>query len=204
MSIYTKINDVMKKVSYIKKDATIGTGNMAYKAVSHDAVVGLCRDHFRDVGIVVFPEQIEKGVSVEGTTKSGNAKIRFEALYNIHFVDIDDPLSRITVRVEAHSEDSGDKGAGKAVTYATKSAILKVLMLETGEDEEGEKANTINAKQEALIAQLITDSDTDIVRFFAAYSITKLSDLPETLFTKAQKQLQDKLKAKNENKPTNS
>jgi hypothetical protein len=40
------------------------------------------------------------------------------------------------VTLPAHAMDSADKSCGKAISYATKYALLKVFALETGEDEE--------------------------------------------------------------------
>jgi len=60
----------------------------------------------------------------------------YEGEFNIHFVNIDDGSDRLTVRIVGHANDNGDKAPGKAVTYATKSAILKVFAIETGENDE--------------------------------------------------------------------
>lgn len=194
MNIYEKLNEVRKKVVFVHKDATVGFGNNTFKAVSHDQVTSAVRQHFVDQGIIIIPSQLEKGVSIEGTTKSGGNKIRFEAMYSITFLNIEDGADKLTVTVEAHAEGSDDKCPGKALSYATKSAMLKVLMLETGDnDEEGEK-NTIDVKQTGMIAQLIADTGTDIEKFCGAYKIQKVSDLPVGMFSQALAQLQAKKK----------
>ncbi len=51
-------------------------------------------------------------------------------------MNADEPTDFVTVPVCSHAEDQGDKAPGKALSYATKYAILKVLMLESGDDEE--------------------------------------------------------------------
>lgn len=195
MNIYEKLNEVRKSVAYIKKDSTVGYGQNSYKAVSHDAVTTLTREHFITQGIVIVPMQKEKGISIDGTTKSGGTKIRFEAMYDIKFVNMEDSHDSLTVTVEAHAEDNGDKAPGKALSYATKSAMLKVLMIETGEDDEEGIKNTIDAKQSAILNQLIVDTDTDIEKFCGAYSIEKLSELPSGSYFKAMQQLQTKQKS---------
>lgn len=196
MSIYEKINKVMESVAFVTKDSTVGFGQNSYKAVSHDRVTEIVRPHFVAQKIMIVPFQVEKGISVDGKTSKGNDKIRFEAVYDVKFIDCEDSNSHLTVRVEAHAEGSDDKCAGKALSYAVKNAMLKVLMLETGEnDEEGIK-NTIDAKQLATINQLITDTDTDIEKFCGAYNIQKVGDLPSGMFLQALSQLQKKAKAK--------
>ena len=196
--IYKKINDVMRKVSFVTKDATVGFGNNTYKAVTHDRVTEIVRPHFVEASIMIVPRQQNKGISIDGKTQKGNDKIRFEAVYEIDFIDCDDE-SMLTVIVEAHAEGSDDKCSGKALSYAVKNAMLKVLMLETGEnDEEGIK-NTIDAKQIGILSQLITDTDTDIKKFCSVYNILTLAELPSGNFTQALMQLQKKAKgAKNE------
>jgi len=191
--IEAKINQVMKKVSFVTKDSTVGSGQNSYKAVSHDKVTEIVRPHFVEVGIIIVPRQVAKGVSVDGKTSKGNDKIRFEALYDVDFIDCED-MSKLTVTVEAHAEGSDDKCSGKALSYAVKNAMLKVLMLETGEnDEEGQK-NSINEKQMALLTGLITDTDTDIVKFCEVYNIASVSELPSGNFAQALTQLQTKAK----------
>lgn len=201
--IYKKINDVMKKVAFVTKDATVGFGNNSYKAVTHDRVTEIVRPHFVEAGIMIVPRQQNKGVSVDGKTQRGNDKIRFEAVYEIDFIDCEDE-SKLTVIVEAHAEGSDDKCSGKALSYAVKNAMLKVLMLETGEnDEEGAK-NTIDIKQTGMLSQLITDTDTDIKKFCEVYKINTVAELPSGYFIQALAQLQKKLKGKKDEANTNS
>jgi hypothetical protein len=63
--------------------------------------------------------------------------IRFEARYRFDVVNADEPADRLTVEIEAHAIDHGDKAPGKALSYAKKYAVLKLLDIETGEEEEG-------------------------------------------------------------------
>lgn len=185
----------MQKVAFVTKDTTVGSGSRSFKGVSHDKVTEIVRPFFVEFGILTIPYQVEKGIAVQGKTQAGNDKIRFEAVYDVTFIDCEDSNSKLTVRVEAHAEGSDDKCAGKALSYAVKQAMLKVLMLETGEnDEEGIK-NSIDAKQTTILNQLIIDTDTDIEKFCSVYDIDKLSDLPSGMFMKALQQLQAKAKA---------
>lgn len=130
MNIYQRINEVMKVVKYVQKDATVQN----YKAVSHDQVIAACRPEFVKQGIVIYPEQMDLGSIFR---PEGSKMHLYNAFYRINFVNMDEPTDRIQVPIEAHAQDNGDKAPGKAVTYATKAAILKVLGLETGENDEG-------------------------------------------------------------------
>ena len=50
---------------------------------------------------------------------------------------MDDPSDKFSIEIEAHALDHGDKAPGKALSYAKKYAVLKLLEIETGEEEEG-------------------------------------------------------------------
>lgn len=141
-NIYQRINAVMKEVQYVQKDAAVTGAGQNYKAVTHDQVVSVARSALVESGIIIYPEQvsgeflIKRDMSVTPPVKMG----LYSGSYKIHFVNIDNGEDRITVLVEAHANDNGDKAPGKALTYATKSAILKVLNLETGENDESRSA----------------------------------------------------------------
>ena len=136
MNIYLRLNEVRKAVSYIQKDARVsGGGN--YAAITHDAVTAAVRDHLVTQGVMVCPTLVASKVGETGTTtQSGVPIIRYEATYDISFVNCDTPEDRLTMRMESHALDQGDKAPGKAISYATKYAMLKVFSIETGEGEE--------------------------------------------------------------------
>lgn len=136
MNIYQRIAKVQKAVSKVAKDTTVSAGGQSYRAVSHDAVLSVIREAVIEAGIIISPSQLGKGEVVPGETKSGNYKHRFEAVYKIEFINIESPDDRHVVEVEAHADDNGDKAPGKAISYATKTAELKVFLIATGENDE--------------------------------------------------------------------
>lgn len=133
MNIFQRVNEVRKSIPYIQKDKAVSTGGGSYKAVTHDAVTGMVRDALIKNGVVIVPSVIESVFH----PKEPDAKQRlYEATFQVDFVNMDDPNDRITTRQTAHALDNGDKAPGKAMSYATKYAILKLFNIETGEDEE--------------------------------------------------------------------
>ena len=133
INIYQRINAVRKQIGYVQKDKSVSTGGGSYKAVTHDAVTGMVRAALIENGIVIVPSV----VSAVFHQKEPEAKQRlYEATYQIDFVNVDDPADKITTQQNAHALDNGDKAPGKAMSYATKYAILKLFNIETGEDEE--------------------------------------------------------------------
>ena len=136
MNIYQRLNEVRKAVSYARKDKRVeGSG---YMAITHDAVTALVREHFVEHGIVVTVS-LDKSAMIDSTTKTGKGIpiMRYEATYDVAFVNADEPSDRVVMRLESHALDQGDKAPGKAISYAVKYAMLKILSIETGEEDEG-------------------------------------------------------------------
>ena len=133
MNIFQRINEVRKAIGYVQKDKAVSTGGGSYKAVTHDAVTGMVRAALIEHGVVIVPSV----VSSVFNAKEPEAKQRlYEATFQIEFVNMDEPTDRIVTQQTAHALDNGDKAPGKAMSYATKYAILKLFNIETGEDEE--------------------------------------------------------------------
>lgn len=139
-NIYQRMNAVMKKVDYVQKDKAVSGGGQNYKAVTHDQVISVCRKEIVANGIVIVPEQLDGEIIIKRDLAADVKMHLYAGRYLIHFVNIDNPEDRITVAVNAHAADNGDKAPGKCITYATKTAILKALSLETGEDDESRTA----------------------------------------------------------------
>ena len=193
MSIYKKLKKKKKKVEFVTKDGTLGFGNNSFSVVTHDKVLSVVRPFLVDAGVIVVPSQVDKGISIEGTTAKGSKKIRFEAVYDVDFIDVDDD-SKITIRSEAHAEDNSDKAANKALTYAVKNAILKALMLQTGDDMTNEMSNKVTPKQAVMLQQLVTQTKSDEEKFLALYHAEKYTDIAQDQFGHAMNLLQSKAK----------
>ena len=134
MNIYQKINEVRRKVEYVKKEKAVES----YKAVTHDQITALTRDHFVELGIVIVPNVLRSAVKETGTTTSkGTPFVRLEVTYRFDVVNADEPTDRFSADIEAHAIDHGDKAPGKALSYAKKALTLKLLEIESGDDDEG-------------------------------------------------------------------
>lgn len=134
-NVYQRLNEIKKAVKFIKKDKQVES----YMAVTHDAVTRLTHDYFVEHGVLIEPHELSAAtVLTSMTTGKGIPYVRFEAKYRVDFVNIDAPGDRASVEVTAHALDHGDKSPGKGVSYATKTAVLKILQLESGETEADE------------------------------------------------------------------
>jgi hypothetical protein len=198
MNIYERVNEVRKRVGYAQKDKAVE----GYKAVTHDAVTALLRNHLIDLGIVIVPRVLSSSVVPAGETSKGTPIIRYEARYQIEFANVEAPEDRIEVVVDAHANDYGDKAPGKALSYATKSAMLKLFSIETGESDESrvdayvppEERVAITEEQavelDALVSEVVKDRAKFMVWVAKAAGVDDLRLLPAKKLDLVRKQLE--------------
>jgi len=200
-NIYQRINAVREAVAYVQKTKEVGRGNSAYKAVTHDAVTAVVREHLVEHGVIILPTLEEAQTVDTGTvTASSTPIIRYEATYWVEFVNIDNPEDKLAIRVGAHANDQGDKAPGKALSYATKAAILKVFSLETGEEDEDRleaQAGAIS-DQQLLELEAVCDAyseDRAILERMAqkVYGLEEIKQLPARYFDNAMGRLKKQL-----------
>ncbi len=158
LNIYQRINAVMKEVDYVKKDKSVSGGGASYKAVTHDQVISVIRKSIVDHGIVILTEQTDGEIIIKRDIATEVKMHLYAGLYTIKFVNMDKPADLLSVTVQAHAADNGDKAPGKCMTYAVKMAILKVFLLETGEDDE---SRTAEPEPDVPQKQAITDARMD-------------------------------------------
>ena len=127
-NIYQRINAVMQEESLYIKRGSAGQGT----GVLYDEVISKLAPLMVKHGIVSYSEKLDN--SRNRSTAKGHYV--YESDFLVHYVNMDNPGDRFSVTVEAHAQDSGDKAPGKAITYASKIAHLKVFGIETGENDE--------------------------------------------------------------------
>ena len=175
LNIYQKINAVMKAVAYVKKNATISGMGGGYKAVTHDQVIEAIRNSLVEHGIVIEPKQT-KGEFLIKRDLTATPPIKmalYAGWYDVSFVNIDKPDERSCISVEAHANDNGDKAPGKAITYAVKTAMLKMFTLETGENEESRAGDF-----ETSLRRKMIKTKTDLTKFIqeAGYTNSQVEE----------------------------
>lgn len=126
-NIHQRLHAVMQEVDYVQKDKKIDVGR-GYKAVTHDAVTAKVRPVLVKHGVMYYPQNMRH-------EQNGN---RTEVSLDVVFVNVNDPTDKVAVPTFGYGIDPGDKGPGKAVSYAIKYALLKALGLETGEDADND------------------------------------------------------------------
>lgn len=142
LTLLQRINEVRKEVAYIQKQKKVDN---QYYVVTHDQVTGELRDSLIKHGVLIYPPSVMRSQMVDTGTKTakGVPFMRYEATFQITFVNVDDRQDAVSMTIEAHAIDQGDKAPGKAMSYATKTAMLKMFNIETGEDEESRHADVV-------------------------------------------------------------
>lgn len=119
-NIYQRINACMKVVSTVPYDSKMKIGGKDQDVVSHDAVARAAHGPFTDNGIVCIPNM----AIYDAVTRT-----------DIEFVNMDNPIDKIVITVNMPSPKTFQE-VGALLSYATKYAILKILMLESRDFEE--------------------------------------------------------------------
>lgn len=182
LNIYEKLNKVRETVPYIKKDKKV----QGYQAVTHDQVTAHIHDACVDNGIFIIPDQVSGESTDSGMrTSSGNPITLYKAEYKISFVNMTTPDDKLEITVQSHANDTSDKAPGKALSYAVKYAALKVLMLETGENEEsrveGERAKKEKISDEHVkwIKDAIEEYEIDEKAFYTWLSKNRVKEIED-------------------------
>jgi len=132
-NLFQRINEIRKEVAYIQKDKSVSTGGGSYRAVTHDMVTAVTRESMVKHGVISFPFLVASKMNAK---EDSSKQARYDATYDFTFANCDKMDEAIVIRIEAHAMDNADKAPGKALSYAKKYALLKLLDIETGEDEE--------------------------------------------------------------------
>lgn len=182
----------MQDVSYVQKESR--RVNNQYTFVSHDAVSAKLHPLLVKHGIVFVPTVVHWDVD-------GN---RTQAMVSCQFYNVDDPQDMIAIHMLGFGIDPGDKGPGKAVSYATKYAMLKLFVLETGDDPEvdADARHEPEKQDEATITEdellhlhaLVGDVGVDEDAMLEYYSVNRLDELTQSQYEHARKSLLKKAK----------
>lgn len=128
MNIYQKLLEVKKHVDFLKKD----TKGHQFLYNPSSQVIASVRDKMNEVGL--FLEcRIESPVL---HSKNENEKQYLTELFmKMIWVNVDKPDERIEIPWYGQGLDTGEKGVGKALTYAEKFFILKQFNIPTDKDD---------------------------------------------------------------------
>ena len=190
MNICQRINAIRIEVPYLVKKKRVET----YKAITHDEVTAWVRPHLVTHGVVVFQRQVKgETFSTGKQTKNGSPIVRYDAVYEFDWVNMEEPQDRILTVFSASAEDYNDKAPGKCASYAAKTNMLKTLNIETGEDDESRlegipesisDEQVINLREICESFNLPVD-ETLKAMAIKAFKLKRVEDLPAERFDEA-------------------
>ncbi len=137
-NVFQRMNAVMQKVKYLCKDDKVEFKATKYKAISEEKVTTAVRNAMVEEGLVIFP--VEQHRERVGQITSVDTTYRLQ--------NIDNPDDYIFVVSSGDGADTQDKGAGKAMTYAFKYALLRTFAIPTGEDPDKISSAELDAQEE--------------------------------------------------------
>lgn len=186
-NLYEKIAAVASEVKNISKNLTVGTGSYSYKAVSDLDVTLKVKEAERKHRIVSIPtkQQLIHHEVIRTLDKDKESlKYSFLIKMTTKFVDLDNPESFIEIDSFGHGLDNGDKGFGKASTYARKYALLNAYKIATGEDPDSEPSKkittpkTISDKRKA-VENVCRSNNQAMQIVLNRFGIERIEDIPE-------------------------
>lgn len=137
LNLYEKIQAVSLDVNNISKSMTVGSGNYSYKAVGDLQVTLAVKKSEAEFKIISIPikQEIIKSEIIKGE-KDGKITLMFidDIKMTVRFYDLEDTTQFLDIESFGRGIDNGDKGFGKASTYARKYALLNAYKIATGED----------------------------------------------------------------------
>jgi hypothetical protein len=153
MNLYEKLLLLQKEVTAITKDGE--NKNDKYNYVSGEAVLNVIRPKMDELGLLLAPA-VRQTALHEGTTRSGTSRFMTEIWYDFTWVDVES-CDTLTYPWYAQGVDlAGERGVGKAATYAEKTFLLKFFHVPTDKDDpdndgrrrDGEQRQSRSAKRE--------------------------------------------------------
>lgn len=180
MNLYEKLLTIQKAVPVVKKDGLNQTDN--YKYASGVEVLNTIRPLMDELGLLLIP-RTDSAVVHEGSTRSGTTRFLTEVYYTFTWHDVESGEELAVPFYSQGADLGGEKGVGKAGTYAEKIFLLKFFHVATSDDpdndgrtKQGElkqkgtaaAGETIAFLREAVPAMLIEMCEGDAEKIKAA------------------------------------
>ncbi len=127
LNIHQRILAAAKEIKPVPKDSTANAGSYSYKFRGIDAVTTALREPLLEQGILIVPHlNVDRWSQIDDNTIG---------VYDIHFINVDDPSDCFIVPALGFGADRSDKGPGKALTYAWRILMEKIFLLATADGD---------------------------------------------------------------------
>ena len=167
-NLYQKIQLVSNEVKNIEKNMVVGKGNYAYKAVQDIDVTLEVKEAETKYGLVSIPikQELVKSEVIRIVKEGGGESINYVDIVKmtLRIVNLDNTSEYVDIESFGRGLDPGDKGFGKASTYARKYALLNAYKIATGEDPDESKSKdqtpvTVDEVKNAVIGYMMIDNN---------------------------------------------
>ena len=148
MNLFQRMAGITAELGTVAKNLNVQTGKgKSYKAVSERDIIDAVKPLEAKYGVYSYPyeREVVESQILESETEYGKKTTFFERVRTTYvFVNVDDPMDRITMVTFAEGLDSGDKASGKAMTYGDKYALMKAYKISTGDDPDEQASEDRN------------------------------------------------------------
>lgn len=161
---------VMNDVKNIEKNMQVGNGSFAYKGVADKDVKQKIGEAMQKHGLAMIPTSVESYAQTERWEEAGKQKQSTFTEVKTKYLLLHTSGQSIEVAGYGHGIDSGDKGAGKATTYALKYALLYLYMVPTGNIDDADNSHSEELPKSKVSIPYVAPKPAKVVT---------LPDLPE-------------------------
>lgn len=130
MNLHEKLVEIRKTCDFLKKDKE----GFQFKYVSSSQALGALRAKMDELGVLLVPSVRDVRVTDHVNAKGGH-EFFTELWFDFTWINAEKPEDRFTVVVYGQGIDTGEKGVGKAMTYAEKYHMLKIFNIPTDKDD---------------------------------------------------------------------
>lgn len=172
MNLYEKLLEIQQAVDRFVKDNTVGEGKQSYKAVGSEQVLDTVRPLMNKYKLLLIPEVIGANVIV-GATNSGTARYLTEMHMSMVWHDVESGEERAVPWYGQGVDLAGEKGVGKANTYAEKYFLMKFFHVPTPKDDPDGDTKTKSGEK----SQKGTQAEKETVLMQRASIVQMLNEL---------------------------
>ncbi|MDH6304642.1 hypothetical protein M2459_001378 [Parabacteroides sp. PF5-5] len=189
LNLFEKIQAVANDIKTIGKDMEVGVGKSSYRAVSDKSVVKKVKEAESRHRLMSIPQKQEliSQETIRSVSKDGYESIKYSFVIKLTtlFVDLDNPEIQINIESFGHGLDSGDKGFGKASTYARKYALLNAYKIATGEDADNQPSNEEKtaikpSERRVVITNYLFKNIDTLHQVLKRFNVGELNELSES------------------------
>ena len=146
-SLARKLAWVMDQAGYVQKR---GWNDFhKYHYVTEGDLVSTIRPLLAKIGVIIIPSVVEE-VRYPDAIQERNGMSSLTSV-TVQYT-VTDGKETITFRMPGHGADKGDKGVYKAITGSMKYALMKLFMVETGDDPERDNPGVAEAPDVTITA----------------------------------------------------